>query len=518
MRLITLLTAQRKQPPPAAATLSPVAPPAFNRKSTDPSRLMHPADGNRYTCPWLDHGLSVHSDGNVTCGLDDPHGQRSFGNINSQSVAEIWANPEYKRLQRKLWEGHKCTECALARTVEDGAAETMPARSDRPSTLVVETTVRCNLRCPQAACIPNNDPAVRTRDADFLEADAFRRVTDELAGHLAHVMFYNYGDPFVHVGAEDMLAQLHRTSPDAHVITSTNGAPLSSLERARKLVASEGLDRIMFTISGVTQESYSRYHVRGRLDLALQGMTNVLQAKRELGLSKPVVQWKYLVFNWNDSEAEIEAALRLAEEYGVDEFSLHLTVLPAGAASFRFSPGGPTFARYRKHIDNAFGYTRQSPAPDDDGFYGLEQTAQGGARWTGWQARKRLRVQGGRARIAVSTSRPSVEGRTDHVFIVAPWGTVKVPLQPGVWRGIELTVPDDPRLETVEVEIVTFDHWFPAEEYGSTDHRCLGVLVREDTANAAAIPPWSGVAPLDAEDRARLAEFRYQAPSKLVDW
>jgi hypothetical protein len=39
------------------------------------------------------------------------HGRR---NINRQTVAEIWANPEYQRLQRKLWEGHRCTECALA--------------------------------------------------------------------------------------------------------------------------------------------------------------------------------------------------------------------------------------------------------------------------------------------------------------------------------------------------------------------------------------------------------------------
>jgi MoaA/NifB/PqqE/SkfB family radical SAM enzyme len=504
----------REEPKPVAVTPTAQGLAYFNGKVADPSRLMHPADGHRYRCPWIEHGITVHSDGNVTCGLDDPHGRRSFGNINRQSVAEIWANPEYERLQHKLWEGHRCTECGLAQRVEDGAADTMPARSQRPSTLVVETTVRCNLRCPQPACIPNNDDAIRTRDSDFLGLDSFRRVVDDLAGSLAHVFFYNYGDPFVHARAEDMLAHLHRTSPDARVTTSTNGIPLAKLERARKVVAAGALDFMVFTIGGVTQESYSRYHVGGRVDLALRGMANVLQAKRELGLSKPVVHWRYLLFRWNDSESEIEAALRLAEEHGVDELSLYLTHVPLDGMSFRFSPGSPNFARYRKYIENALGYTRHSPMPNEDGFYELEHAA----RWTGWQARKQLRVKRNRARLAVTTCRPSSRTRTNHVFIVTPWQKVKVPLQPDAWRCIELTVPKHLRLDTLAIEIVTFDHWFPAEESGSTDQRCLGVLVLEDGTELDALPPWRGFTPLDDVDAARLAGFRYQAPQPLVDW
>ena len=486
----------------------------FNQKLTDPTQLMHPADGNRYRCAWIERGTTIHSDGNITCGLDDPHGRRSFGNINRQAVAEIWANPAYERLQRKLWEGHRCTECGLAERVEKRSGESMPARLQHPSTLVVETTVRCNLRCPQIACIPNNDRTIRTRDADFLSSDTFRRVADELAGHLRDVYFYNYGDPFVHAEAEDMLAHLHKTSPDARVMTSTNGIPLAKPERARKLVASGGLDYIRFTIGGFTQSSYSRYHVGGRVELALRGMTNVLEARRELGLSKPLVNWRYLLFRWNDSDSEIEAAIRFAEQHGVDEFTLYITHVPAGGMSFRFWPGSPNFARYRKYIDQAFGYP--SPMPDDDGFYGLEQTALGAARWTSWQARKRVRVERDRARIAVSTSRPSSNELTNYVFILTTWQKVKVPLQPDAWRVIELTIPAHLQLDTVEVEIVTFEHWFPAEEYGNADQRCLGVLVREDgAADDDTASPWRGFVPLNAIDEARLAEFRYQAPRPL---
>ena len=145
------------------------------------------------------------------------------------------------------------------------------------------------------------------------------------------------------------------------------------------------------------------------------------------------------------------------------------------------------------------------------------------------QARRQLRVVRNRARLAVSTCRPGATDGTNHVFIVTPWQKVKVPLQPGVWRNIELTVPGHLQRDLIEVEIVTFDHWFPAEECDSDDRRCLGVLVREEEKDAwrrfFKVPPLqvfhdrrARFVPLDATDAGRIAEFRYQAPQALVDW
>jgi hypothetical protein len=315
-----------------------------------------------------------------------------------------------------------------------------------------------------------------------------------------------------------MLAQLHRTSPGARVTTSTNGIPLSNLDRARKVVAAGALDFMMFTISGVTQETYSRYHVGGRLELALRGMANVLQAKRELGLTKPIVHWRYLVFNWNDSEAEIEAALRLKEEYGIDEFSLHLTHVPLSAMSFRFSPGTPSFTRYRQYINNALGYTRYMPSPDADGFYEREDSSLGKARWSGWQARKTLKVRRNRATLSVSTHRPARPGGADHVFILTPWQKFKVPLKPGAWRKVELNIPVELKLDEVEVEIVTLDHWFPAEE-GTADQRCLGVLVQEGNRNSSyLLSTRRSYASISEKDAEMIANFKYRAPEPLTDW
>ena len=79
-------------------------------------------------------------------------------------------------------------------------------------------------------------------------------------------------------------------------------------------------------------------------------------------------------------------------------------------------------------------------------------------------------------------------------------------------------MPGDLQLDTLDVEIVSFDHWFPAEELDSTDKRCLGVLVREDGQKQDRAWPWRGYAALDDADVARLAAFRFEAPKPLIDW
>ena len=120
-----------------------------NRKFNEPSRLMHPSDGNRYRCPWIEDSITIHSDGNVSCGVDDPHGQRSFGNIRDQIIAEIYAKPEYENLRRKLWNGYRCTDCGLFKRVKRDWRKDLPARPTLPSTMVVEPTIVCNIRLHQ---------------------------------------------------------------------------------------------------------------------------------------------------------------------------------------------------------------------------------------------------------------------------------------------------------------------------------------------------------------------------------
>ena len=470
-------------PPPAATP--PFRLREFNRKIPAPSLRMHPSDGNHYRCPWIEDSVTIHSDGNVTCGLDDPHGQRSFGNVYSQTIEEIFHNPEYGNLQTRLWQGERCTDCTLyTRETLDFSAPPKP-RPAMPAILVVEPTVKCNIRCNNDACRPNNEASIRTRDSDMLRFEAFTAVIDQLAPGLKHVYFFNYGDPFVHARAEDMLLYLRRQCPDVRVVTSTNGIPLAKAGRAEKLVEA-CVNTIVFTIGGVTQESYARYHVNGKVDLALAGLRRVAEARNAAGQQDMSIVWRYLLFHWNDSVAEVEEALRIAKELGVDSFHLYLTHIPEGAASFRFAPGTPNFDRYRRYIDCALHYTRAVGLvePDNNGLFPIENVeGLGPARWTGYRAELTCAATSGLVLFALATNNGLARDRPVTVFVVTPWATFKFMVGHLAWRSVVLRVPPAWRAGSVRLTLATPDHWFPAEALGTTDKRCLGVLVRaEETA------------------------------------
>jgi MoaA/NifB/PqqE/SkfB family radical SAM enzyme len=481
MNTLARFQSAASEPLPLAADVeanpSPFPVSEWRLKNPRPSESMLPSIGLSYQCPWIEDSITIHADGNVSCGLDDPHARRSFGNVYEQSIAEIYANPEFDRLRENLRQGRRCNGCNLFQPVHHEEQEPPAERKHLPSTIVVETTVKCNLRCDNAACVPNNAPGLLTRHSSHLDVAKFTDVVGQLKDTLATVYFFNYGEPFLHPQAEDMLLHLRKTCPAVRVVTSTNGIPLAKASRAEKVVLS-AIDSMTFTIGGITQQSYGRYHANGQVGLALQGLQNICEAKARESRDKPAVIWRYLVFRWNDTESEIDAAIALSKLYGVDQFCLYLTHMPANSSSYRLAPGSPLFEKYRKYIDFVHGF--DCVFPDEYGFYGVEDIqGLGRARWSCWRAAKTLHRNGNCLRLALSTNRPGMQG---HECIVrTPWTSVRVVLSPMQWRDVSLLIPWKFRdTDEFSVEIIAPNAWYPVEEIGNQDLRCLGVLVRED--------------------------------------
>ncbi|SMX47505.1 radical SAM protein [Maliponia aquimaris] len=475
----------------------------FNLKHPHPSAFLVPDDGRPKRCKWIEDSLTILSDGHVTCGLDDPHGLRSFGHVGRQSLAEIFANPEFDRLREGLRNGLKCRDCGLAEPLDGPRTGPLPPRPDLPRRVVIEPTIRCNLRCPQGSCIPNNDPAIRTRDVDDLTPELLRRILEQVDGTLEGVYFFNYGDPFLHRGAPQMIADIRAAAPQAHIVTSTNGIPLASARKAEAVVMA-GLDEIVFSISGMTEDSYARYHVNGRLATALKGLRQMCEARAAAGSARPRIVWRYLVFHWTDSRDQIDAAIALAQELGVDRFSLHLTQHPHDARSFRIVPGSKEYMRYRRYIDTAHGYDRSQGSVT--GLYPAERHP--GpllVRWTGPRARvPAVTRPDGSLRLYLTASAPDeTEASGTWVVLRTAWRQgyrVFVPYR----RWGELRLPVPPRLHHrpyQRVTLVAETPWCPAEAWpGTPDPRWLGVMT-------SVRPPGTEVEPL-VPQRATLLQHR----------
>ena len=68
----------------------------------------------------------------------------------------------------------------------------------------------------------------------------------------------------------------------------------------------------------------------------------------------PFVNWRYILFKWNDSDEEMDKARAMAAEIGVDRLCWEITDHPEDSFSRRFAPGAPDYDRIRYEIwDNS---------------------------------------------------------------------------------------------------------------------------------------------------------------------
>src|SRR5436309_6844166 len=127
-------------------------------------------------------------------------------------------------------------------------------------------------------------------------------------------------------------------------------------EQARRLTHS-GIDEVTFSIDGASQGTYEKYRQRGRFDRAIATLRAMADEKRRSGRDVPFLNWRYILFTWNDSDEEMARARELAADIGVDRLCWEVTDHPEHAYSRRFVPGSPALAAIRHEIwdDNNLG-------------------------------------------------------------------------------------------------------------------------------------------------------------------
>ncbi len=207
-----------------------------------------------------------------------------------------------------------------------------------PISVSIEPTTACNLRCPEC---PSGLRAF-TRNTGNLKTDFFRKTIDELHRELLFLLFYFQGEPYINPKFLEMVEYAHRKK--IFTITSTNGHFLDD-NNARKTVES-GLDRLIISVDGTTQETYAQYRIAGKLDTVLEGARNIVKWKKELKSSSPHVIFQFLVVRPN--EHQIAEIYQLAHEIGVNEVKLKT------AQVYDYKQGNPLiptldrYARYRQ--------------------------------------------------------------------------------------------------------------------------------------------------------------------------
>ena len=204
----------------------------------------------------------------------------------------------------------------------------------------VEPANYCNLRCP--LCLTSS--ITKSRPPALLPFETFQRFIDECGDYLLHLIFWNWGEPFLNPDLFRMVAYAKRKGIIVH--TSTNGnIPLDDAQT--EALVDSGLDSLVVAVDGATQKTYEQYRLGGRLDIVLSNIQKIIRIRSLKKAVSPVVNMRFVVMRHNESE--IPQARELAQKLGVDYFSLKTVDMPPKTGSELDKIYAPEKDNYRRY-------------------------------------------------------------------------------------------------------------------------------------------------------------------------
>jgi len=205
-----------------------------------------------------------------------------------------------------------------------------------PVIVNVEPTNICNLRCP--LCITGSGQM--ERPFGKMNIEHYKKFIDTVADQALYITLYHQGEPYLHKHFNEMVR--YAKDKGLYVSTSSN-AHYFDADAAERVVRS-GLDSMIISLDGVTQQSYVKYRVRGDLDTVLDGIRILVQAKKKLNSKTPYLFAQFLVMNHN--EHEIPEIKKLAKELEVDRLLIKTTQVMTLDEAREWLPDNEKYCRY----------------------------------------------------------------------------------------------------------------------------------------------------------------------------
>jgi Radical SAM superfamily/Iron-sulfur cluster-binding domain len=297
-------------------------------------------------CRMIFDELCVLANGDIVCSCHDSAGKQVYGNVYRDRIADVYNGPVYQDLRRWQLTTTPDAWCPVLQAECSGRMSRATSRDGLTGRVVrklqLEPTSYCNLKCPSCPVTHfHTDPGFRDDRANILPLDVMLSVVEQLPD-LELILFYDYGESFLHKDAIPFLQTVRRQRPDILLHTSTNGLALNT-KKIEALAAAPLIDLIVFSIDGAWEESYRRYRVNGNLQRALANMEALVCACERADTADRVqIIWQYILFEWNDSDEELAEARRRAAEIGVP---LKWVVTHTEGASSRYTAGSEAVAQ-----------------------------------------------------------------------------------------------------------------------------------------------------------------------------
>jgi len=284
----------------------------------------YPLSGESYYCRALqgdsNYNICINSDMTVSCNCYDYDGNGHIGDLNDQTLDQIFRGEIAQRFRRRLAKGWlpipECARCKDLQVIKRSDADYYLANYHVPwEGIMVENTSLCNLNCTHC----DRDKIIKIRKKPRMSLEDIDRVAKTIRdSQIRTVFFHNLGEPFFSKTIFEEMIIMRKHNPDVRIYTSTNGLLLDS---DKKREAALLMDHVFISIDGPSQELVAKYQIGGDFKESYGNMKKLVDFRNSKNMPRPVIDWKYVVFSWNDGEDAIEKAIDLAGEAGVDFIS-----------------------------------------------------------------------------------------------------------------------------------------------------------------------------------------------------
>jgi pyrroloquinoline quinone biosynthesis protein E len=180
----------------------------------------------------------------------------------------------------------------------------------RPTSLQVESTTKCNLKCHMC------DSPIWDRRGMDMKFEDFKKIIDQFP-FLVRVNLQGVGEPLLNKDIFKMVA--YCKSKKIIVLFTTNATLID--ERVAKKIVNSGLDYIVISVDGATRETFEKIRGGAKFNQVIANIKKLVAAKNDL--EKPRIMFHFCAMN--DNIKELPQVLKLAKDigaYGVESLDV----------------------------------------------------------------------------------------------------------------------------------------------------------------------------------------------------
>lgn len=200
-----------------------------------------------------------------------------------------------------------------------------------PSFASYEPTNICNLSCEMC---PSGKGLLK-RPRGTADMDLYRKFITENRETLIDIILHFQGEPLMYKQLGEMIAFARQNR--IYTMFSTNGQLLA---QNIDIIRNARPDRIIVSLDGLSDETYTKYRVGGKVQNVLNGLEKLSQLPAN---ERPFIELQFLVFSHN--EHEIPDLQKLKKKYHIDKITLKSAQIYENS-QVDFLPENKNFSRY----------------------------------------------------------------------------------------------------------------------------------------------------------------------------